>query len=68
MPKRFEDAIVEPIRYFGRRLGWRGGLPVFCVAVAFDNATTALGTAAFLSVLMSACSPAVSATQFALLT
>src|SRR5204863_5623300 len=43
-------------------------LPVFCVAVGVDNATTALGTAAFLSVLMSTCSPAVSATQFAILT
>jgi len=43
-------------------------LPVFCIAIGFDNATTALGTAAFLSVLMSACSPAFSATQFALLT
>jgi PAT family beta-lactamase induction signal transducer AmpG len=43
-------------------------LGLFCVAVGVDNATTALGTAAFLSVLMSACSPAVSATQFAILT
>lgn len=43
-------------------------LVLFCVAIAVDNATTALGTAAFLSVLMSACSPAYSATQFAILT
>lgn len=43
-------------------------LTVFCIAVFVDNVSTALGTAAFVSVLMSACSPAVSATQFALLT
>jgi PAT family beta-lactamase induction signal transducer AmpG len=43
-------------------------MTVFCVAVFVDNVSTALGTAAFVSVLMSACSPAVSATQFALLT
>lgn len=41
---------------------------VFCIAVFVDNMSTALGTAAFVSVLMSVCSPAVSATQFALLT
>lgn len=41
---------------------------VFCLAVFVDNMSTALGTAAFVSVLMSVCSPAVSATQFALLT
>ncbi|HUS28860.1 MAG TPA: MFS transporter [Kofleriaceae bacterium] len=41
---------------------------VFCVAVGVDNATTALGTAAILSVFMASCSPAVSATQFAILT
>jgi PAT family beta-lactamase induction signal transducer AmpG len=43
-------------------------MTVFCIAVFVDNVSTALGTAAFVSVLMSACSPAVSATQFALLT
>jgi PAT family beta-lactamase induction signal transducer AmpG len=43
-------------------------MTVFCVAVFVDNISTALGTAAFVSVLMSVCSPAVSATQFALLT
>ena len=43
-------------------------LVLFCVAVGVDEATTALGTAAFLSVLMSATSRAFSATQFALLT
>lgn len=41
---------------------------LFCAAVALDNVTQALGTTAFLAVLMGACSPAVSATQFALLT
>jgi PAT family beta-lactamase induction signal transducer AmpG len=43
-------------------------LPIFSGAVLCDNIATAMGTAAFVSVLMSACSPAVSATQFALLT
>jgi PAT family beta-lactamase induction signal transducer AmpG len=43
-------------------------VPIFCVAVAVDHTGTALGTAAFLAVLMGVCSPAVSATQFALLT
>jgi MFS transporter, PAT family, beta-lactamase induction signal transducer AmpG len=41
---------------------------VFCTAVAVDHVSTALGTATFLAVLMGVCSPAVSATQFALLT
>ena len=43
-------------------------MTVFCVAVFVDNVSYALGTAAFVSVAMSVCSPAVSATQFALLT
>jgi PAT family beta-lactamase induction signal transducer AmpG len=43
-------------------------LPLFCVAVVVDFAATAMGTAAFLAVFMSACSGGVSATQFALLT
>jgi PAT family beta-lactamase induction signal transducer AmpG len=43
-------------------------LTIFCVAVFVDNVSQALGTTAFLAVLMGACSPAVSATQFALLT
>ncbi len=43
-------------------------LTIFCIAVFVDNVSYALGTSAFLSVLMGACSPAVSATQMALLT
>jgi PAT family beta-lactamase induction signal transducer AmpG len=43
-------------------------LPVFCIAVACDNTASAMGAAAFVGFLMSVCSPAVSATQFALLT
>jgi MFS transporter, PAT family, beta-lactamase induction signal transducer AmpG len=43
-------------------------MPVFCVAVACDNTAIAMGTVAFVAYLMSVCSPAVSATQFALLT
>ncbi len=43
-------------------------LTVFSIAIGVDYASTALGTAAFLAVLMAVCSPAVSATQFALLT
>ena len=43
-------------------------MPVFCAAIFVDYATTSLAVAAFLSVLMAATSPAVSATQFALLT
>jgi MFS transporter, PAT family, beta-lactamase induction signal transducer AmpG len=43
-------------------------MPIFWTAVFVDHAANALGTAAFLAVLMSVCSPAVSATQFALLT
>ena len=42
-------------------------LPVFCLAVAVDNISYAFGTTAFLAVLMGVTSPAVSATQFALL-
>jgi PAT family beta-lactamase induction signal transducer AmpG len=41
---------------------------VFCIAVAYDNTASAMGTAAFVAFLMTVCSPAVSATQFALLT
>jgi len=43
-------------------------LTVFCIAVFVDNTAGAMGTAAFIAVLMSKCSPAVSATQFAILT
>lgn len=43
-------------------------MPVFCVAVACDTTANAMGAAAFVGFLMSVCSPAVSATQFALLT
>ncbi|HEY5924007.1 MAG TPA: MFS transporter [Kofleriaceae bacterium] len=43
-------------------------LPIFCAAVAVDHVSTAFGTTAFLAVLMGVTSPAVSATQFALLT
>lgn len=42
--------------------------PVFCTAVLVDNLANAMGTAAFVAFLMSVCAPAVSATQFALLT
>lgn len=42
--------------------------PIFCAAVLLDNLANAMGTAAFVALLMSVCSPAVSATQFALLT
>ncbi|MFN0247787.1 MAG: AmpG family muropeptide MFS transporter [Kofleriaceae bacterium] len=42
--------------------------PVFCAAVLVDNLANAMGTATFVALLMSVCSPAVSATQFALLT
>jgi PAT family beta-lactamase induction signal transducer AmpG len=45
-----------------------GDFTVFCIAVFVDNVSYALAVTAFLSVLMSACSPAVSATQMALLT
>ena len=41
---------------------------VFCAAVLVDNLANAMGTATFVALLMSVCSPAVSATQFALLT
>ena len=43
-------------------------LPIFCVAVVGDNLAYSMATAAFVGYLMSACSPAVSATQLALLT
>lgn len=43
-------------------------LPVFCIAVTCDNTAGAMGAVAFVAYLMSVCSPAVSATQFALLT
>jgi PAT family beta-lactamase induction signal transducer AmpG len=42
--------------------------PLFAVAVFADNVANAMVIAAFLAVLMSVCSRAVSATQFALLT
>lgn len=45
-----------------------GDLAVFSVAVFVDNTAGAMGTAAFIAVLMSKCAPAVSATQFAILT
>jgi PAT family beta-lactamase induction signal transducer AmpG len=41
---------------------------VFALAVACDNTASAMGAAAFVAFLISVCSPAVSATQFALLT
>lgn len=41
---------------------------VFAIAVFVDNLSMALGTTAFLAVLMGVTSPGVSATQFALLT
>jgi len=43
-------------------------LPVFATAVFVDSMANAMVTAAFLSLLMSVCTAAVSATQFALLT
>jgi len=43
-------------------------LTLFCAAVFVDQLSYALSTTAFLSVLMGSCSPAVSATQMALLT
>ena len=43
-------------------------IPVFCVAVACDATANAMVAAVFVGFLMSVCSPAVSATQFALLT
>ena len=42
--------------------------PLLCLTVVVDSSANAMATAAFIAVLMSACSPAVSATQFALLT
>ncbi|MBA3451674.1 MAG: MFS transporter [Deltaproteobacteria bacterium] len=41
---------------------------VFGAAVLFDNLANTMGTAAFVALLMSVCTSAVSATQFALLT
>jgi len=41
---------------------------VLCIAVACDQTANAMVAAAFVAFLMSVCSPAVSATQFALLT
>jgi MFS transporter, PAT family, beta-lactamase induction signal transducer AmpG len=41
---------------------------VFALAVTCDNTAGAMSAAAFVALLMSVCSPAVSATQFALLT
>ncbi|HEX5060272.1 MAG TPA: MFS transporter [Kofleriaceae bacterium] len=43
-------------------------ISVFCAAVFVDQLSYALSTTAFLSVLMGSCTPAVSATQMALLT
>jgi PAT family beta-lactamase induction signal transducer AmpG len=43
-------------------------IPVFCIAVACDATANAMVAAVFVGFLMSVCSPAVSATQFALLT
>ena len=43
-------------------------IPIFCAAVLCDGIANAVGTAAFLAYLMSVCSPAMSATQLALLT
>jgi PAT family beta-lactamase induction signal transducer AmpG len=43
-------------------------VPIFCAAVLCDGIANAVGTAAFLAYLMSICSPAMSATQLALLT
>lgn len=48
--------------------GAGASLPIFVVAVACDMTANAMGTAVFVGFLMSVCSPAVSATQFALLT
>jgi PAT family beta-lactamase induction signal transducer AmpG len=42
--------------------------PIFCAAVLCDGIANAMGTAAFVAYLMSVCSPAMSATQLALLT
>ncbi|MDB4958580.1 MAG: Muropeptide transporter AmpG [Myxococcales bacterium] len=42
--------------------------PIYCSAVLCDNLANAMVVAAFMSVLMSVCSPVGSATQFALLT
>ncbi len=41
--------------------------PLFAAAVLCDNLTGAMGTAAFVAFLMTVCTPAVSATQLALL-
>lgn len=50
------------LAFTGKSLG------VFCTAVLVDNLANMTGTATFVAFLMSVCSPAVSATQFALLT
>ena len=43
-------------------------VPIFCAAVLCDGVANTMGTAAFVAYLMSVCSPAMSATQLALLT
>ena len=43
-------------------------LQVFAAAIFIENMSFAMATSAFVAALMSVCSPAVSATQFALLT
>jgi PAT family beta-lactamase induction signal transducer AmpG len=43
-------------------------LPVLCAAVLCDSIANAMVASAFVAILMSACSPAVSAAQMALLT
>jgi PAT family beta-lactamase induction signal transducer AmpG len=43
-------------------------VPVLCVALFIENASAAMATAAFVAALMRVCNPAVSATQYALLT
>ncbi len=43
-------------------------LPVFCVAIFIENVSVAMATSAFVAAIMAACSPTVSATQYALLT
>ncbi len=43
-------------------------VPIFCAAVLCDGVANAMGTAAFVAYLISVCSPAMSATQLALLT
>lgn len=43
-------------------------LPVYAAAIFVENLSFSMATAAFVAALMAVCSPAVSATQFALLT